>query len=224
MPFANIQRQHVETIWEGDVKEFSRAFDLICIIDQIHEYAAKNHRAFVMKHLEAWHARHEKSLKAKELFFHATYTGNDTSEDMELSGSDEANWDTDSSSGDSDSSSESCDFRDLIGLLGSHSGVPKWLDLKEESKMTRQDKARQTRERNKKLREFTRSRGIGNNPLVGKRGRGRPPKSQVTKEEAPKRGRGRPPKTSSAPLKEAKGDTRITRRSTRTRATTGKQS
>ncbi|KAI1506256.1 hypothetical protein F5X99DRAFT_366115 [Biscogniauxia marginata] len=52
---------NVETIWKGNVKEFSRAFDLICIVDQIHNYAATHHRPFVLKHLEAWYARHEKS-------------------------------------------------------------------------------------------------------------------------------------------------------------------
>ncbi|KAG7293521.1 hypothetical protein NEMBOFW57_003573 [Staphylotrichum longicolle] len=45
----------VETIWQGDVKEFTGAYDLICIVDQIHDYAVNDHREFVMKHLEAWH-------------------------------------------------------------------------------------------------------------------------------------------------------------------------
>ncbi|KAL6415905.1 hypothetical protein AUP68_00111 [Ilyonectria robusta] len=47
----------VETIWEGDVMHFSRAFQLICIVDQIHDYAFHQHRDFVMKHLEARYAR-----------------------------------------------------------------------------------------------------------------------------------------------------------------------
>ncbi|KAH0523231.1 hypothetical protein TsFJ059_008266 [Trichoderma semiorbis] len=51
----------VETIWEGDVKEWGRAFDLICIVDQIQDFAVHHHRPFVMKHLEAWHARHQKT-------------------------------------------------------------------------------------------------------------------------------------------------------------------
>ncbi|PKK40972.1 hypothetical protein CI102_15222, partial [Trichoderma harzianum] len=50
----------VETIWEGDVKEWGRAFDLICIVDQIQDFAVHHHRPFVMKHLEAWHTRHQK--------------------------------------------------------------------------------------------------------------------------------------------------------------------
>jgi hypothetical protein len=49
----------VETIWEGDVKEFSRAYDLICIVDQIHNYAVSQHRKFVTKHLEPWLRRAE---------------------------------------------------------------------------------------------------------------------------------------------------------------------
>jgi hypothetical protein len=49
----------VETIWEADVKEFSRAYDLICIVDQIHNYAVSQHRKFVTKHLEPWLRRAE---------------------------------------------------------------------------------------------------------------------------------------------------------------------
>ena len=51
----------METIWQGDVKQFSGAYDLICIVDQIHDYAVNNHRELIMKHLEAWHVRHEKN-------------------------------------------------------------------------------------------------------------------------------------------------------------------
>lgn len=50
--------QNVETIWSGDTKKWHYAFDLICIVDQIHDYAAHKHRPFVMKHLEAWHSRY----------------------------------------------------------------------------------------------------------------------------------------------------------------------
>ncbi|KAI0186044.1 hypothetical protein EV127DRAFT_463483 [Xylaria flabelliformis] len=51
---------HVETIWEGDIKDWSRAFELICIVDQTQSYAAHQHRPFVMKHLEAWHAKYQR--------------------------------------------------------------------------------------------------------------------------------------------------------------------
>lgn len=54
--------QMVETVWEGDVKYFSRAFELICMVDQIQHYAVNNHRPFVMNHLEAWRARHQNTL------------------------------------------------------------------------------------------------------------------------------------------------------------------
>ncbi|KAL1857448.1 hypothetical protein VTK73DRAFT_8093 [Phialemonium thermophilum] len=149
---------HVETIWEGDVKEFSRAFDLICIVDQIHDYAVKHHRPFVMRHLEAWHARHENP----------------------------------------DSSGESCSFEVIASLMGFHSKLPEWFRLKELSKMTRQEKARQTRERNRELRQ---SQDPNHRSLGKQRGRGRPAKTEVTKNEASKRKRGRPPKTSSKPTK-----------------------
>ncbi|KAH8648176.1 hypothetical protein BGZ60DRAFT_437732 [Tricladium varicosporioides] len=55
---------HVETIWEGNVTEFSRAYDLICLTDQIAEYAATQHRNFVIKHLKPWHDRHDKFFKS----------------------------------------------------------------------------------------------------------------------------------------------------------------
>jgi hypothetical protein len=39
---------------EGDVKDLSRAYELSCIIDQVHDFASSQHRAFVIKHLEPW--------------------------------------------------------------------------------------------------------------------------------------------------------------------------
>jgi hypothetical protein len=58
--------QHVETIWEGVVSEFTSAYDLICIVDQIQEFAVTQHRDFVIKHLEAWHRRYEAIHKKQE--------------------------------------------------------------------------------------------------------------------------------------------------------------
>src|ERR1041384_4596211 len=55
--------QLVETIWEGDVKGGRDAYALICIVDQIHDYAITQHRRFVMEHLEAGHNRQAKSLE-----------------------------------------------------------------------------------------------------------------------------------------------------------------
>lgn len=46
---------------------FSRAFELICIVDQIHDYAIHRHRDFVMKHLEAWYARDNTVKKEFEI-------------------------------------------------------------------------------------------------------------------------------------------------------------
>ena len=54
--------QRVEKIWEGDVVNLDRASELIHIVDQIQEYATHIHRHFVMKHLEAWHARHTRTF------------------------------------------------------------------------------------------------------------------------------------------------------------------
>jgi len=188
-----------------------------------------------MKHLEAWHTRHEMSKDAKEHLLSALFTADDTPDDMELSDSDEADLELDSSSRDSDTS---CISGDLVRQLSLNMELPKWFCLKEESKIIRQDKALQTRERNKRLRELTRRqdfrgialRGHGRSPKsqvakdeVPKHPRGRPPKSQVGKsDEVPKRRRGRPPKASSTATRIAETARPITRRSTRTRAVTQK--
>ncbi|KAM7190145.1 hypothetical protein V8F33_009622 [Rhypophila sp. PSN 637] len=210
----------VETIWEGDVKEPRHAFELICIIDQIHEYAANHHREFVMKHLEAWHTRHEKAEDAKERLLSALFTTDETSEDMEQSDSDEADWELNSSCGDSDSSGINFHSENLARQLALNIELPKWFHLKEKSKRTRQDKARQTRERNKRLRELPRRQDSG---TISLRGQGRPPKSQVAKDEAPKRRRGRPLKASSTATRVAKTAPPIVRRSTRIRKVTQQQ-
>ncbi|KAH6619652.1 hypothetical protein B0J18DRAFT_434662 [Chaetomium sp. MPI-SDFR-AT-0129] len=208
----------VETIWKGDLKQFLRAFDLICIIDQIQEYAAKHHREFVMKHLEAWHTRHEKSQDAKEHLPKALFTAGETIENMDLSDSDEVDSELDSSSGESDSSSNSFHFGDLVWQQALNSKPPMWLHLKEESKTTKQDRVRQTRERNRKLREeLPRRQDLEG---ISLQGQGRPSKSQVAKNEAPKRRRGRPAKASSRATRVTKTAPPVTRRSTRTRTVT----
>ncbi|KAH8746817.1 hypothetical protein F5883DRAFT_585265 [Diaporthe sp. PMI_573] len=50
-----------ETIWEGYVTQLDRATELIHVVDQIRDYATHDHRHYVMKHLEAWYARHKKT-------------------------------------------------------------------------------------------------------------------------------------------------------------------
>ena len=44
----------MDAIWKGDVKDFNRARELICLVDQVHGFAANQHRKFVIKHLEPW--------------------------------------------------------------------------------------------------------------------------------------------------------------------------
>ncbi|KAL6690845.1 hypothetical protein J3F84DRAFT_177081 [Trichoderma pleuroticola] len=51
----------VDTIWGGDIDKPSDALQLLCIVDQIHDYAIKHHLPFVLKHLEAWCARDSQS-------------------------------------------------------------------------------------------------------------------------------------------------------------------
>ncbi|KAJ0100642.1 hypothetical protein J7T55_013220, partial [Diaporthe amygdali] len=50
---TGISLQMVETIWQGDVKHFDRATELIYLLNQIRRYATHDHRDYVMKHLEA---------------------------------------------------------------------------------------------------------------------------------------------------------------------------
>jgi hypothetical protein len=203
----------VETIWRGDVRKFNRASDLIGIVDQIQDYAANTHRPFVTKHLEAWHARHERLLepvRSSLRVFPPANSKEGASKDIELSDPDSDN------SADSDGSR---DFEFLASLIGSSSKMPEWFRLKEASKMTRQDKAQQTRERNRnmKLRENIRSQGINAISPAKKRGLAGPTKAKtkVTTNKVPKRRRAQPPKPSIKSLIPLRS-TRATRRGTKT--------
>lgn len=48
-----------EQIWEGDVRMTTSAFELLYLVDQIHNYIVNDHRRFVVRHLKAWYARHK---------------------------------------------------------------------------------------------------------------------------------------------------------------------
>jgi hypothetical protein len=207
--------QMVETIWEGNVKEFSRAFDLICIVDQIQDYAVNHHRPFVMNHLEAWHARHQKTLdpikKAVREINAATAYMDVVHEDSDISGfdsdhisSDSYDFDEDSEMGDfdfNDRDSSSYDFDELTGLFRVGPNKPaEWLRLKEQSKNARQEMANETRKRNRSLLKITQAPKSAKEPQKTQP-RGRPRKAGVAKKEAPKRGRGRPPKMANKIIK-----------------------
>ncbi|KAL7905381.1 hypothetical protein GGI35DRAFT_460569 [Trichoderma velutinum] len=45
---------NIETLWTGDVASFTDALNLLCIVDQIHDYAIKYHRPYVLDHLTPW--------------------------------------------------------------------------------------------------------------------------------------------------------------------------
>lgn len=51
----------VELIWKGNISKSSDALQLLYIVDQIHDYAIKQHLPFVLKHLEVWCARDSQS-------------------------------------------------------------------------------------------------------------------------------------------------------------------
>lgn len=165
----------VETIWEGDIKEAFRAIELICIVDQIHEYATKQHRPFVMKHLEAWHDRHKRTMKTTAPGVDAS---NGTSTDL-YPGNDE----------DDSSSADSLDFDDMASLfdLNIEMHPPEWSRLKGESTMIRNEKARQTRARNQGLRDLaSRAQKLKKTPAQ-KRAKGRPPKVAAHKQKHPRK-------------------------------------
>ena len=48
--------------------EWLRAFDFICIVDQIHRFAVTQHRDFVIKHLEPWIRKAEEYEKNRPRF------------------------------------------------------------------------------------------------------------------------------------------------------------
>ncbi|KAI1120973.1 hypothetical protein F5Y10DRAFT_257328 [Nemania abortiva] len=160
---------YIETIWEGDITNGRRTFELIRIVDQIQNYAAHQHRPFVLKHLEAWHSKRQKSSEHVKSSIRAL---NNLGPD------------------------EPYDIYDIRIPFGA-SKLPKWMELKWDSRASRRDKAMLTRQRNRKLREPAQARDAesqsDNEP---KRGRGRPRKyNSAAKGNGTKRGRGRPPKT-----------------------------
>ncbi|KAH6847829.1 hypothetical protein B0I37DRAFT_152234 [Chaetomium sp. MPI-CAGE-AT-0009] len=125
-------RCYMERAWEGDVQDVSRAFELLCIVDQLHDYVDDDCE-FVMRHLEAWHARREKSLEPGRSFpntqVHAAVHENGSSE-MESGASDGEN---------SDSSAKSISIEGIVGLMKSDVEIPEcmWLRLKQKSKARR---------------------------------------------------------------------------------------
>ncbi len=202
----------METIWRGDVKQFSRAYDLICIIDQIHDYAVNNHREFVMKHLEAWHVRHEKTQQpsgSPAPTLHAGKSTDGTSNPSESSGADGT---------DAEKGNKPRDFEDELDyLMDFDTKMPEWFLLKQTSKWARQAKAQETRERNRRLRGFSPLDTDDDSPIQ-KQGQNYPPKAKAkaTKKAAPKaRGRGRPQKKRGKVLKPAKSTLRVTRSAAR---------
>ncbi|KAL7905382.1 hypothetical protein GGI35DRAFT_471633 [Trichoderma velutinum] len=99
--WSSLEECMMQTIWKGDIRKYSEALQLIYIVDQIHDFAIKQHYPFVLKHLEAWYARE----KQYHLTFCAWY---------------------------------------------SQPKRPLWHTLEQESKIAKQEKARETRKRKPK--------------------------------------------------------------------------
>ncbi|KAI1739461.1 hypothetical protein F4680DRAFT_421648 [Xylaria scruposa] len=166
----------IETIWRGRITARSRAFELICIVDQIQSYAAYQHRPFVMKHLEAWYAKFQREvLESMGLFINAA-------DKLLLDETEE----------------ESSDFEELANLLPKDTGHAAWIKLKEDTKVSRSEKAMLTRQKNRDLRELARVQHTENqSDNKFKQGRGHPlKKNGVVKRNGIKRGSGRVSKMS----------------------------
>lgn len=171
----------VDTIWEGVVTYFDDALDLICIVDQIHDYAVHHHRQFVMKHLEAWHTRHQKTLEPTKRLLEAMH---EICLDFEDECSSSASSDEDLDMIDAtpltpDASRRPWDVDERAALFYFKSKPTQWSIVKEKSKCARQRMANETRRRN---------RGhLGTKTPTGpetRKPRGRPPKARATNTEA----------------------------------------
>lgn len=208
----------METIWQGDVKEFSRAYDLICIVDQIHDYAVNDHREFVMKHLEAWHVRHEKTRQPSTSSVRTPPAGRKStdgaSDHSELSESDGIDLQDGNKRRD-------CE-ENLDRLMDFDRGMPEWFLLKEKSKFARQVKAQATRARNRKLQRSSSFSDTDDDSPQQKQGPSRPPtiKTRATK-KAPPIKRGPAQKKGVKVVKSANTSLRVTRSSARKNITVG---
>lgn len=148
----------METIWQGDVTNPGRAYNLICLVDQIHKYAVNQHRTFVMEHLEAWHARHERLIFDELPPLEDLGPAISADDDIE----DEPIEEPDSE--DLDRPHGALEVRSVLAMLACTKAVlgraetePKWLRLKEASKQVRARKAQAQKERNQALRKLVRS-------------------------------------------------------------------
>lgn len=47
--------QIFQRIWSGRVIDERKAWELLCLIDQIHHYATTRFRDYVIQHLQTWH-------------------------------------------------------------------------------------------------------------------------------------------------------------------------
>ncbi|KAL7906939.1 hypothetical protein GGI35DRAFT_487408 [Trichoderma velutinum] len=164
----------IKTIWTGDVRDCRQARDLICIVDQIQDYAVHHHRPFVMNHLEAWHTRHQRT-KDEDPYKNGVRkleAARDLKGDVWF-------------------------HQQHIELLKSTPiKSPEWSKLKLYSKFNRQEIANETRRRNRSLREAARFSETAKEAEIAL-ARGRPPKTKVIKTtmlSEQKRPRGRPAK------------------------------
>lgn len=159
----------VETLWQGDVRRFDHALELICLVDQIHDFGVTHHRPFVMKHLEAWHAKHQATSPVpKEIS--PGFDSNDISNNLNDSDKDPQMSDDES-------------WFDLDLDLGPEKSS-EWLCVKLKFQNAKQEKTNKSRKRKRNYLEDTEA------SKSGKELQKRPRKAVL----APKRGRGRPRK------------------------------
>lgn len=52
---ADGELQVFQKVWSGRINNERNAWELISLVDQIHQYAVTHFRSFVMQHLNEWH-------------------------------------------------------------------------------------------------------------------------------------------------------------------------
>ena len=57
-----ISQQIFQKLWSGHVTCEEKAFELLTLIEEIHDWSITMHRSFVLEHLRAWHNRCDENL------------------------------------------------------------------------------------------------------------------------------------------------------------------
>ncbi|KAL1890883.1 hypothetical protein Sste5346_008024 [Sporothrix stenoceras] len=134
----------IEPIWTGDVRDFRSAHKLLCLVDQIHAYAERQHRNFVMQHLHAWYVWYRAQVMDNKVVVD-TKMMDDTDDEAGNNGNDCNN-------SNQISKDHAQDLEKIVGGKEFMKEVrtPEWLSLQHDTKYARQIQAFQTRHKKRK--------------------------------------------------------------------------